>query len=537
MTEDILRVGDQHVADVQDINRNLTEKTLRMRCLAYLAQVKSKLLVETIHDMNNSRREVVEISETLYTQKQEVEEKNRIIEAQRKQLALQNEALQLDRDLLELKVEERNEAFERLAHFDALTGLPNRFLFNDRLRHAVARANRENRKFGVLLIDLDRFKNINDTAGHPAGDQLLMQVGSRIQQSLRDEDTLARLGGDEFAVILEEMGQEELAANVAQKIQRNLQQPFALDQENIFLTASIGISLYPADAIDPVALLQNADAAMYQAKAQGKNTYHFYTRELTVSANSRLSLENQLRLALEREEFEIFYQPQFDLKSYAISGAEALLRWNHPQRGLVSPAEFIWLAEETGLIVPIGEWVLLTACQQAQQWFGQGLLQGHIAINMSAIQLIQEDSLSMLKRALNHSGLAAERLELEITESALIGQTDQVNRLINAHKQLGISLAIDDFGTGYSSLAYLKRFHIDRLKIDQSFVRDTPYDSNDITIVRAIIAMAQALGLSTVAEGVETKAQADFLTGVGCDHVQGYLYGKPVPARLFPQQN
>ncbi|MBL3601554.1 MAG: EAL domain-containing protein [gamma proteobacterium endosymbiont of Lamellibrachia anaximandri] len=324
-----------------------------------------------------------------------------------------------------------------------------------------------------------------------------------------------------------------MTAHVAHKIQQNLLPPFELTQDSIHLTASIGISLYPGDAGDPVTLLKNADTAMYRAKAEGKNTFHFYTRELTASANSRFSLENQLRLALKRDEFELFYQPQFDLNSGRISGAEALIRWNHSERGLVSPAEFIWLAEETGLIIPIGAWVIKSACHQAKKWFDDGRLNGRISVNLSALQIMQEETYSVVRLALEESGLSPDRLELEITESALIGQHEKVSLVADAFKSLGISLAIDDFGTGYSSLAYLKRFHIDRLKIDRSFVRDIPGDPNDMAIIRAIIAMGHTLGLSIVAEGVETEAQANFLTGVGCNDVQGYLYGRPVPCDQF----
>ncbi|RDH81743.1 MAG: hypothetical protein DIZ77_02545 [endosymbiont of Seepiophila jonesi] len=533
MTENIVQVGSQHVADVQDINKNLVEKTLRMRCLAYLSQVKSQLLIETIHDMNNSRQELADLSTDLAERTKKAEKQRQIIEREMQKLGERNKALEVDRDLLELKVEERTEAFEKLAHYDSLTNLPNRFLFNDRLKHALARADRENSKVGLLLIDLDRFKNINDTAGHPVGDELLRQVGQRILLSLRTEDTLARLGGDEFAVILESIEHDELAAHVAHKIQQNLLPPFELTQDSIYLTASIGISLYPGDAGDPVTLLKNADTAMYRAKAEGKNTFHFYTRELTASANSRFSLENQLRMALERDEFELFYQPQFDLNSGRISGAEALIRWNHSERGLVSPAEFIWLAEETGLIIPIGAWVIKSACHQAKKWFDEGRLKGRISANLSALQIMQENTYSVVRLALEESGLPPDRLELEITESALIGQLEQVSQVLDAFKSLGIALAIDDFGTGYSSLAYLKRFHIDRLKIDRSFVRDIPGDPNDMAIIRAIIAMGHTLGLSIVAEGVETEPQANFLTGVGCNDVQGYFYGKPVPCDQF----
>jgi EAL domain-containing protein (putative c-di-GMP-specific phosphodiesterase class I) len=296
------------------------------------------------------------------------------------------------------------------------------------------------------------------------------------------------------------------------------------------LTASIGISLYPRDADDPVILFKNADAAMYRAKAEGKNKYQFFTKQFTALAQTRFSLENQLRQAIDREEFELYYQPQIDLINRNICGAEALIRWNHPDRGLLGPNEFISLAEETGLIVPIGEWVLRTACDQAKKWYNENRLHGCISVNLSAVQIMTDDVYTMIDRALLDSGLEPERLELEMTESALIGKLESVTRSIDAYKSLGISLAIDDFGTGYSSLAYLKRFQIDRLKIDKSFISDIPGSQNDMTIIRAIVAMGQALGLSVIAEGVETSSQADFLMSIGCNKAQGYLISKPVPA-------
>lgn len=534
MTLSLTDVSSRQIGEVRDINRDLLEKSLRMSCLAYLHQVKSDLLVETIHDISSSKQQLARLTETLRERTREAEQQRQIIANQKQLLSDQNRLLVEDRDQLELKILERTEALDRLAHYDALTGLPNRFLFNDRLRHALARASRDDYRISVLLIDLDRFKNINDTAGHPAGDELLRQVAARLQGHARDEDTVSRLGGDEFALILENFDQDEMPAVIADKIQRNLRLPFVVEGSEIYLTASIGISLFPDDANDTVTLLKNADAAMYRAKAEGKNKYHYYTRELTVAANSRFSLEKEIRQALEREEFELYYQPQFTLPGGELSGAEALIRWNHPVKGLVSPAEFIWLAEETGLILPLGVWVLRNACRQARAWHDAGLLRGRVSVNLSAHQFAQENVLELIEQVLDETGLQPGSLEIEITESALMGQPEYVSHVVDAFKRLGVSLAIDDFGTGYSSLAYLKRFQVDKLKIDRSFVRDIPQDSNDVTIIRAIIAMAQSLGLTVIAEGVETDAQATLLAEIGCDAAQGFLYGKPVPARDFP---
>ncbi|WP_428608991.1 putative bifunctional diguanylate cyclase/phosphodiesterase [Sedimenticola sp.] len=535
MTLSITDISSRQVGEVRDINRELLEKSLRMSCLAYLHQVKSDLLVETIHDFSSSKQQLARLMESLRERTREAEQQRQLIARQKQLLSEHNAALLADRNHLELKVLERTEALDRLAHYDALTNLPNRFLFNDRLRHALARASRDNYRVCVLLIDLDRFKNINDTAGHPAGDELLRQVAARLREYAREEDTVARLGGDEFALIMENFEQDELPATVADKIQRNLLLPFLVDDAEIFLTASIGISLFPDDANDAVALLKNADSAMYRAKAEGKNKYHYYTRELTVAANSRFSLEKELRQALERGEFELYFQPQFKLSSGELSGAEALIRWNHPVNGLVSPAEFIWLAEETGLIKPISVWVLRRACQQAKVWFDNGTLCGRISVNFSAHLFIQENVLRMIRQILDETGLPPEYLEIEITESALMGQRESISQLVQSFREAGVTLAIDDFGTGYCSLAYLKRFHVEKLKIDRSFVRDVPEDGNDVAIVLAIIAMAHSLGLSVIAEGVETEAQAALLADMGCDAVQGFLYGKPVPAAQFQQ--
>jgi len=526
MTEDMVKAGAQHVSDVQDISKNLTEKTLRMRCLAYQHQVKSKLLVETIVDMTSSKKKLASMTA-------KIEKQRHIISQQNEILLESNQTLTSDRDLLELKVEERVKAYEKLAHFDSLTGLPNRFLFNDRLKHALVRADREKYKVSLLLIDIDRFKNINDSAGHPVGDELLKQMAHRLVCTVRVDDTVSRLGGDEFAVVLEAINISELTASVADKIQFAMSKPFSVNGETIYLTVSVGVSIYPDDADDAVELLKNADAAMYRAKSQGKNQYQFYTRDLTISADSRFSLETQLRLALDNDEFQLYYQPQVDFSNGKISGAEALIRWQHPERGMVPPSDFIWLAEETGFILELGEWVLRTACQQIHTWVDDGLFKGRVSVNLSSMQFSQPNIVTTVKQILSETCCSPHSLEIEITESVLIGQPDEVARIVDAFKEEGIELAIDDFGTGYSSLAYLKRFQVDWLKIDGSFVRDVTTDANDVAIIRAIIDMGHALGLSIIAECVETEEQSEFLKSVGCDWAQGYLFGKPLSANDF----
>jgi len=528
MTQDIVQVGSEHVSDVQDINKRLTEKTLRMRCLAYLSQVKSNLLVETIYDMTNSKKQLSNLNNELQEQKQIVAHQNTILQKK-------NTNLEHDRDLLELKIEERVEAYDKLAHYDSLTDLPNRFLFKDRLKHAITSVNRQPGKVALLLLDLDRFKNINESAGHPVGDEILCLVAQRLLKIVRQRDTVARIGGDEFAIIIEGVGTESSVEPIIEKILHNLLPPHQIGDEQFYITASIGISLSPKDSEDPDMLLRHADAAMYEAKARGKNQYQFYTTSLTTAVHSRFSLENELRQAIENDEFEVYYQPQFRLNPHVLSGAEALIRWNHPDKGIVSPAEFIWLAEETGLIIDIGYIILKKACLQMLDWVDTKNFNGTISVNLSAIQFRQADIVNTVQSVLTETKLDAKYLEIEITESALIGQLDQVVNHIDAFKAMGISLAIDDFGTGYSSLTYLKRFHVGLLKIDQSFVREIPSDSSDCAIVRATIDMGHALGLSVIAEGVETAEQLEFLQAEGCDLIQGYLYGRPVAAHEFNQ--
>ena len=433
-------------------------------------------------------------------------------------------------------ITERKKAEEQLtylAQYDSLTGLPNRNLFRDRLSLTMARAKRDGKMLALMFLDIDRFKEINDTLGHTIGDEVLQAASGLLRESLRDVDTIARLGGDEFTIILENITHEDQAIVVAEKIQKAFSDPVVIQKQEIFVTASIGIALYPRDAEDIDALLQTADNAMYRAKEEGRNTYEFYAHEINAQAAERLNMQNLLRYALERQELLLHYQPKVKVKSGQIIGAEALIRWNSKELGLVSPSQFIPLAEKTGLIVPLGEWVLKTACTQNKAWQDQGIPPLVMSVNLSPRQLRQKNLMAMITGVLDKIGLAPRFLELEITESMIMHHADKAIAILQQLHQLGIHLSIDDFGTGYSSLAYLKRFPVQKLKIDQSFVRDLTVNADDASIVTAIIAMAKSLGLEVVAEGVETKEELAFLSKLHCDEYQGYYFSKPVPAEEF----
>lgn len=425
-----------------------------------------------------------------------------------------------------------------LAHVDPVTGLPNRHTFNERLAETIGRIEREGGSAGLLLLDLDNFKIVNDTLGHHCGDMLLKLVARRLTECMRSDDIVCRTGGDEFAVILDASVDE--GAAMAQRILAALSAPFAIEEQEIYVTASIGISCCPADGADIETLTRNADCAMYQAKGKGKNAYEQFHPELDRRARNRLSLETSLRKALERNELELYYQPQLSLAEGRVTGVEALLRWNHPEQGMISPNEFIPIAEDSGLIVPIGRWVLHQACRQAAAWRDEGLLPVTMSVNLSARQTRDPYLMHDILEALRQNGLPPSRLELEITESVLMDNVHDNVELLHRLQTEGIRLAIDDFGTGYSSMAYLKRFPIDQLKIDRTFVRDIPGDGDDEAITSAIIAMAHRLGLSVVAEGVETVLQLEFLRSAGCDIMQGFYFAEPRPAekiRLLLQKD
>ncbi|HVS25704.1 MAG TPA: EAL domain-containing protein [Burkholderiales bacterium] len=421
-----------------------------------------------------------------------------------------------------------------LANHDALTGLPNRLLMEDRLRQAIAQAHRNGYLAAVMLIDLDQFKMVNESLGHHAGDLLLMEVARRIKQCAREGDTIARLGGDEFTVILHNAGTVEHVSSIAQMILEEFSRPLTIDRQELFTSASIGISIYPADGDEPDALIKHADTAMYSAKKLGRSNHRFFTDDLNAKVRERIVLENGLRTAVQRNELRLYYQPKVNVASGRIIGAEALLRWQHPQLGLVSPEIFIPIAEETGLIVPIGEWVLRTACNQICVWHNAGH-ELHVAVNLSPYQLREQDLCDRITEIMLQTGVPANQLEVEITESVLVENAENAIAVLNTLKSQGIAIAIDDFGTGYSSLSYLGRFPLDILKIDQSFVRNITTDEGNTAIVRAILALAKSLGMKVVAEGVESNTQLSFLSAHGCDFAQGYFFSPPVEAERFVQ--
>jgi diguanylate cyclase (GGDEF)-like protein len=427
------------------------------------------------------------------------------------------------------------EQIRYLAYYDSLTGLPNRTLFNQRLNHAVTQARRHKKNIGVLFIDLDRFKNINDTLGHEAGDYLLQEMAKRFKDCLRESDTVARLGGDEFVILLEDITDQKRAANVARKIIGTALSPFTIHGGEYHVTASVGISIYPEDGEDDQTLMKHADIAMYLAKDHGKNNYQFYSTQINVHSFERLALESSLRRALERQEFSLHYQAKVDLGSGCVTGMEALLRWMHPDLGMVSPALFIPLAEETGLIVPIGRWVINTACAQNKAWQDQGLPALPVSVNLSARQFNDEGLLRDVAQALKDSALSPKLLELEITESMVMYNPDKAVKLLTELRAMGISIAIDDFGIGYSSLSQLKRFPINTIKIDQSFIKELICNKEDAAITAAIIGLGRTLDLNVIAEGVETDAQVGFLQDHHCNEMQGYYFSRPIPAEEFAE--
>jgi diguanylate cyclase (GGDEF)-like protein len=421
------------------------------------------------------------------------------------------------------------------AEHDVLTGLPNRVLLNDRISQAIAAAKRHSKQLAVLFLDIDGFKHINDSLGHPVGDKLLRSISQRLLECVRGGDTVSRQGGDEFVVLLSELTQPRGAAIMAGRMLQAVAASHSVDVHELHVTASIGVSVYPDDGLNAETLIKNADTAMYQAKENGRQSYQFFTPSMNARAVERQSIEECLRRALERQEFELHYQPKIDMQTGAITGAEALLRWTHPVRGRVPPADFIPIAEDCGLIVPIGNWVLRNACEQARAWAVAGLPAISMAVNVSAMEFRNVGFLEGLFRVLGESGLDPRLLELELTESVLMKRVEATAAILHAVRSSGVKVALDDFGTGYSSLSYLRRFPLDSLKIDRSFVQQLVGGSDEAAIVTAVISMARSLRLRVVAEGVETLQELEFLCAHQCDEVQGYYFSRPVPAAQFAQ--
>jgi diguanylate cyclase (GGDEF)-like protein len=429
--------------------------------------------------------------------------------------------------------DETGEGGQTLATTDVVTGLPNRACFLDRLANAIRCAERHSESFAVLFIDLDEFKTVNDTMGHSAGDKLLSVIAERLTSCVRKSDTVARLGGRRIIKKLLNLKEPELVARVAEKIIATLSQPFPINGRNFFLSASVGIATYPGDGSDVELLIRNADIAMYEVKNSGKNGYHFYTRELSQRAIARLELEDDLRKAIIEEQFEVHYQAVVDSYSETTVAAEALIRWRHPEKGLVMPDDFIPLAEDTGLIVDIGQWVLESACRQARAWQMAGYEPVSVAVNLSMLQFEQDDLIETIMDTLVGTNLDSHWLELELTEGVILENADHAKAVLESLRELGMRVAIDDFGTGYSSLIQLRRLPIDCLKIDRAFVQGVLNDPDDATVVEAIVDLGRKLKLTLVAEGVETSEQLHFLRNLGCQRCQGYLFGKPTPAEEF----
>jgi len=499
---------------IKAIDRSLWQVTLTIVCIMAVLFIAQFLVV-------------VRAQRILREQSAALEEANRDLDQR-----VQARTAELQKEIAERRETEKR--LDHLAHHDPLTGLPNRIMFAELLRHRIGFAERHEHQLAVLFIDLDRFKEVNDTLGHAIGDELLVAVTRRLQSHLRGADTLARLGGDEFICLIESVKHASEVKHVADKLIDLLSQPFEIFEHELFVAASIGICLYPADGGDVDTLVRNADTAMYQAKAHGRGRSHFYAPEMTLYAQERTHLEALLRRAIEAGELSVHYQVKVDHAGQP-SGAEALLRWNSAELGSVSPVKFIPLAEETGYIVALGEWVLRQACLQMVTWRANGLMMPKVSVNVSVKQIAHGDIVTMVRRVLLETGLEPPALELEITESVIMNADDALSILESLHG-LGVKLAIDDFGTGYSSLAYLKRLPIDTLKIDRSFILGIGENSGDEAIIRTILALARSLGLDTVAEGVDADHQVSFLRHQGCEQIQGYLYGKPQPAVEFAAQ-
>lgn len=421
-----------------------------------------------------------------------------------------------------------------LAHYDALTGLPNRSLFRDRLDQALGKARRENTQLAVMFVDLDNFKDFNDSLGHDAGDELLREVGRRLQGCIRPQDTVSRQAGDEFVVLIPDLPGADAATAIAHKFLQVFREPVSAAERELSVTGSIGIALYPDNATSAEELIRNADAAMYSAKEQGRNNFQFFASDMTAGALEKLALEASMRRAIERDEFELHYQPQVQVNGGEIIGFEALIRWQHPEQGLLLPGAFIPVAEQSSLIVALGEWVLDAACRQLRSWLDEGHPVVPVAINLSAVQFGRGDIVAQVAGTLDRYGLPPELLEVELTESAIMRDPHVTSHTLRQLKEVGVKIAVDDFGVGYSSLSYLKRFHVDRLKVDRSFISDLDSNQDDRAITAAIVEMAHALNLEVVAEGVETEAQLNVLRTLGCEMAQGYWFGRPVPVERMP---
>jgi diguanylate cyclase (GGDEF)-like protein len=430
---------------------------------------------------------------------------------------------------------EYEERLLRQANYDTLTGLPNRLLVMDRLKQALAHANRYHERLALMLIDLDDFKKVNDTLGHAAGDQLLKEMAVRLTGCLREADTVTRLGGDEFVVILPDIVEASSSETIADKILAACATPFQLGGNEMFVAGSIGIAVFPDDGDDPQVLMRNADAAMYRAKKEGRGTFRFFTPEMNRAALEHMRMEAQMRHAIERGEMELHYQPLIDNMTGLLVGAEALLRWNSPVLGQVPPIDFIPLAEESGLIVPIGEWVLRTACKQAKEWQSPDGPAFYVAVNLSGRQFQKKTLVDTVRSALAENDLPPGCLELELTESVLLAESQEIGGIVEELDAMGVGFAIDDFGTGFSSISYLRRFPFDTLKIDRSFIKDLTSNPDDANLVRSIIAMARSMRLRIVGEGVESQPQQEFLADSGCDVTQGWLHSRPLPPQRFAE--